>query len=83
MSPDATFGLLEYKKCWIYLKFLVCFSAALFELLWRRSGLSLCMRSIFALWYGTVGSYCKYISLVHVDLGDSRLLTIVEVQQEV
>ena len=24
VSPDAAFGLLEYKKCWICLKFLVC-----------------------------------------------------------
>ena len=30
-----------------------------------------------------VSSYLKYTSLVHVDLGDSKLLTIVEVQQEV
>ena len=29
-----------------------------------------------------VSSYLKYTSLVHVDLGDSKLLTIVEVQQE-
>ena len=30
-----------------------------------------------------VSSYLKHTSLVHVDLGDSKLLTIVEVQQEV
>ena len=30
-----------------------------------------------------VSFYFKYTSLVHVDLGDSKLLTIVEVQQEV
>ena len=30
-----------------------------------------------------VSSYFKYTSLAHVDLGDSKLLTIVEVQQEV
>ena len=30
-----------------------------------------------------VSSYFKYTGVVHVDLGDSKLLTIVEVQQEV